>query len=151
MLEAIIFGVKEEGKEYIRRPGVYAIIFNEQRNKIAVIKTDDGKYFLPGGGIENNETHVECLKREAMEEMGMAIEVGLMIGCAQRYFYSTNEYKYSLSEGYFYFCEMVEHIHGPQEPDHFLEWIEPMKAVDVLFHEHQSWVVEEALRQRRLK
>ncbi|WP_367976436.1 hypothetical protein [Niallia sp. RD1] len=24
------------------------------------MQTSDGKYFLPGGGIENKETHQEC-------------------------------------------------------------------------------------------
>ncbi|WP_245595313.1 NUDIX domain-containing protein [Fictibacillus gelatini] len=39
--------------------------------------------------MENNETHEECLKREVLEEMGMNIEIGLFVGCARRYFYST--------------------------------------------------------------
>ena len=43
-------------------------MFNDQKDKIAIIETGDGKYFLPGGGIENTETHEECMKREALEE-----------------------------------------------------------------------------------
>ncbi|WP_281171424.1 hypothetical protein [Peribacillus kribbensis] len=33
----------------------------------------------------------------------------------------------------------------PSEPDNFLKWIEPAKALNLLFHEHQSWAVSEAL------
>ncbi|MEB2279354.1 hypothetical protein LAV73_04950, partial [Lysinibacillus xylanilyticus] len=86
------------------------------------------------------------IKREALEEMGMDIEIGHFIGCAQRYFYSTNENKYYLSEGYFYLCNKGRRISKPFEVDHFLKWIEPMQAIDCLFHEHQSWAVNEALK-----
>lgn len=142
----ITFGEKEKGKEYIWRPAAYCVIFDAQKKKIAIIQTSDGKYFLPGGGIENNETHEECLKREALEEMGMDIELGQFIGSAQRYFYSTNEYKYYLSEGYFYFCKMGRQISKPVEADLSLIWIEPNQAIEYLFHEHQSWEVNETLR-----
>ncbi|MGM0885268.1 MAG: NUDIX hydrolase [Bacillota bacterium] len=144
-MQIITFGVKEESKEYIWRPAVYCLMFNKKKNKIAVIQTSDGKYFLPGGGIENNETHEECLMREAHEEMGMQVQIGSFIGCARRYFYSTNEFIYYLSEGYFYLCHMGEPTGKPTEEDHFLQWIEPVQAIKSLFHEHQSWAVKEAL------
>jgi 8-oxo-dGTP diphosphatase len=145
-MDIITFGKKEEGKEYIWRPAVYCIMFDSQKDKMAIIQTSDGKYFLPGGGIENNETHEECLKREALEEMGMDIEIGRFLGSARRYFYSTNEYKYYLSEGYFYLCDKGLEISKPTEEDNFLKWIEPTQAIKNLFHEHQSWAVNEALK-----
>ncbi len=145
-MELITFGKKETGKEYIKRPAAYCLIFNDEKDKIAIIQTSDGNYFLPGGGIEKNETHQECLVREAMEELGMVIEIGSFIGNAQRYFYSTNEYKYYLSEGYFYLCKMVKQIGEPTEEGHFLKWIEPNQAIESLFHEHQSWAIQEAIR-----
>jgi len=144
-MDIITFGEIEEGVEYIKRPAVYCLIFNNQKDKIAIIQTSDGKYFLPGGGIENNETHQECLIREALEEMGMEIEIGPFIGNARRYFYSTNEYKYYLSEGYFYLCSMVKPIGEPTEEGHFLKWMEPIQAIESLFHEHQSWAINEVL------
>ncbi|RFU69328.1 NUDIX domain-containing protein [Bacillus sp. V59.32b] len=143
----ITFGEKEEGKEYIWRPAAYCLMFNVQKNNMAIIQRSDGKYFLPGGGIENTETHKECLKREALEEMGMDIKVGPFVGCARRYFYSTNEFNYYLSEGHFYICYMGQQINNPIEEDHILEWIEPFQAIKKLFHEHQRWAVSEALKQ----
>lgn len=122
-------------------------MFNSQKEKIAIIQTSDDKFFLPGVGMEKNESHEECLKREALEEMGMDINIGHFIGCAQRYFYSTNDNKYYLSEGYFYLCDKGRQISSkPFEIDHFLKWIEPMQAIDCLLHEHQSWAVNEALK-----
>ena len=144
-MDRITFGKKEEGKEYILRPAVYCVMFKSQDKKVAIIQTGDGKYFLPGGGIEGNETHEECLKREALEEMVMDIKVINFIGCANRYFYSTNEFKYYLSEGYFYFCEIGKKVSEPIEADHLLKWIEPSQAINNLFHEHQSWAISKGL------
>ncbi|WML24121.1 hypothetical protein [Neobacillus sp. OS1-33] len=78
--------------------------------------------------------------------MGIDFEIGRFLGCALRYFYSTNEYKYYLSEGYFYLCETGKQLSKPTEEDNFLIWIEPTQAVENLFHEHQSWAVNEALK-----
>ncbi|GAA0339475.1 NUDIX hydrolase [Bacillus carboniphilus] len=142
----IIFGEKEEGKEYIRRPAAYGVMFNSQKDKVAIIQTSDGKYFLPGGGIEKNETHQECLKREAIEETGMDIEIGQFIGSAQNYFYSINDNKHYLSEGFFYLCNMGKQISVPTEVDHYLKWIKPNQAIEILLHDHQSWAVNEALK-----
>lgn len=102
-----IFGFKEDDVDYIFRPGAYGLIFHEHKDKNAVIQTDDGNYFLPGGGLENEESHEQCLLREGIEEMGMTLEIGSFIGGALRYFYSANDRSYYLSEGYFYFCNIL--------------------------------------------
>jgi 8-oxo-dGTP diphosphatase len=115
------FGKKEEGIDYIWRPAVYCLMFNHQQDKIALIQTSDGK-FSPGGGLENNDTHEQCLKREALEGMGMVITVGYFVGRARRYFYSTNEFKYYLRDGYFYLWA------APIEEGHFLKWLEPKES-----------------------
>ncbi|MFJ5788530.1 NUDIX hydrolase [Lysinibacillus sp. NPDC093197] len=140
------FGENEEEIEYILRPAVYCVIFNIQKDKIAIIQTSNGKFFLPGWGLENNETHEQCLKREALEEMGMDVTVGPFIGRARRYFYSTIELKYYLNDGFFYLCNTGRQIASPIEEDHFLKWMEPNQAKEILFHEHQSWAINEAIR-----
>ncbi|MGN1385473.1 MAG: NUDIX hydrolase [Bacillus sp. (in: firmicutes)] len=144
-MELLTFGKKEEGIEYIHRPAVYCVMFNEQKDQIAIIQSGNGKYFLPGGGIEHDETHEACLKREALEEMGMAVELGDFIGCAQRYFFSTSEYIHYLNIGNFYLCETGKKVSEPTEEEDFLIWVEPARALENLFHEHQAWAVKEAL------
>ncbi|MGD6845735.1 NUDIX hydrolase [Bacillus infantis] len=135
LFKMLTFGEKIEKIEYTSRPAVYGLFFHPENGKVAVIQTGDGKSFLPGGGIEAGETHEECMKREALEEMGTEIELGPFLGQARRYFYSTNEYIYYLSEGYFYLCEIVRQISLP---------LDPLDAEAGLFPEHQGWAVKEA-------
>ncbi|MCM3666460.1 NUDIX domain-containing protein [Mesobacillus subterraneus] len=137
----INFGNKEPGVRYVRRPAVYGVVFNDPHDKIALIQTADGKFFLPGGGLESGESHEECLRREGIEEMGMLVEIGGFIGSARRYFYSSNERKHYLSEGHFYFGNLAGKAGVQAEAGHFLKWMEPSKAMERLFHEHQSWAV----------
>ena len=55
--------------------GAYGFIIRD--GKIALIKKARGGYTglldIPGGGIEHNETPVEALKRELMEEAGVTV------------------------------------------------------------------------------
>ena len=57
------------------RVGSYGVIIRDR--KIALIKKArggyKGLYDLPGGGIEHDETPVETLHRELMEEIGVSI------------------------------------------------------------------------------
>ncbi|WP_214857793.1 NUDIX domain-containing protein [Exiguobacterium sp. s191] len=144
-MDVISFGQKENNQRYITRPAVYAVMFNRQLDKIAIIQKNDGKYFLPGGGIDAHETHEDCLKREVLEETGLDIEISAFIGRANRYFYSHNECTYYLGEGYFYVCHADKKIKDSIEENHFLRWINPSKATEDLFHEHQRWAVRKVL------
>ncbi len=144
----LTFGEKEEGKQYKLRPSVYGVIFKHHEDKIAVVQTRSGYYFLPGGGIENNETHGHCLKREALEELGMEIEIGAFLGCAQQYFYAPHEKRDYLNQGYFYVCEIGRKIKEPIEEDHLLIWSEPSEAIRQLYHDHQRWAVQGAMNQK---
>jgi len=67
----------DKNKQYTKRPGAYGIIENDD-GLIAVIKTKTG-YFLPGGGIEENESPEECLARECLEEILIMIWKALVI------------------------------------------------------------------------
>lgn len=59
-----IFGEKENVK-YIDREGAYLNLI--KNDSISVIQTSKG-YFLLGGGLENGESHIGCIKRECIEE-----------------------------------------------------------------------------------
>ncbi len=57
---------------------VRAIVFKDDR--MLVIRYLDGIYILPGGRVEDGETHVETLQRELLEEAGAEIRVVVQFG-----------------------------------------------------------------------
>ena len=71
--------------ELSTRPTVRAVIFNDNKEICIRTKTDSGFYFLPGGGIEENETPIEALKRECLEEAGCSINNIQKIGTVIEY------------------------------------------------------------------
>lgn len=141
-MEKIIFGQKEDKAEYKIRLAVYLVLFDDKKEKLAIIQTSNG-YFLPGGGIDNNESHEECLKREAIEELGWEIEVGKYLGQAGQYFYSPFKQKYIFSDAHFYLGKKIKNICEPTESDHRTIWLTLDKAKQKLYHEHQAWAINQ--------
>lgn len=138
------FGEGSENIQYKHRAGVYAVIFDGKGN-IAAVNTPEG-YFLIGGGIEEGETHIECLKRECLEETGYDIEVKDFICKGNKYFYSKSLSRYFYLICYFYITELKGKIKEPVEPDHEFVWIAINDIEEKLFFEHHIWAVNEALR-----
>jgi 8-oxo-dGTP pyrophosphatase MutT (NUDIX family) len=52
----------------IERVAIRAIIM--ANNRILLVQSNRGDYKFPGGGLEENEKHEDCLKREVREETG---------------------------------------------------------------------------------
>jgi 8-oxo-dGTP pyrophosphatase MutT (NUDIX family) len=50
------------------REAIRAIIL--QKNTILLVHSNKGDYKFPGGGVEGQESHSECLIREVAEETG---------------------------------------------------------------------------------
>ena len=89
----IEFGTREEGKHYLLRPGSYAVVLGKG-NTVAVVRTEDHVYGLPGGGADAGESVEETLRREVMEECGCEVEIVRPLGFAV-------EYLHAEGEGYF--------------------------------------------------
>lgn len=54
-----------------RRMAARAVIF--KGNLLLMVKSNDGDYKFPGGGIENGESEIEALIREVREETGYMV------------------------------------------------------------------------------
>ena len=70
---------------------VYAIIVNDRQE---ILLTDEERFGsrmtkFPGGGLQFNEGTIDCLKREALEEFGQAIEI-------DSHFYTTDFFQQTL-------------------------------------------------------
>jgi 8-oxo-dGTP pyrophosphatase MutT (NUDIX family) len=59
--------------ECFYRISIKALILNESRDKFLVVKEDNGRWELPGGGLDWNSNPQEDLQREIKEEMGLEI------------------------------------------------------------------------------
>lgn len=61
------------------RVSVSALIFNEGKVLLAY-RRDIDWWNLPGGGMEEGETVDEALRREVLEETGLEVEIGQLVG-----------------------------------------------------------------------
>ena len=57
--------------ECFYRVSVKALVLNEKKDKFLICKEEDGRWELPGGGLDWDVTPQEDLPRELMEEMGL--------------------------------------------------------------------------------
>ncbi|UEG48777.1 NUDIX domain-containing protein [Ferruginibacter lapsinanis] len=93
---------------------VYGILLNEARQVLVSDEFIRGNYFtkFPGGGLEFGEGTRDCLKREFLEEMNLAVEVGDHI-------YTTDYYQMSAFNNQqqiisiYYFAKALEPITVP--------------------------------------
>ena len=67
------------GKDFIG-VGVGALIFNDNNEFLMVLRSENckneaGKWMIPGGAVDFNERLEDCVRREAMEEIGVELDV----------------------------------------------------------------------------
>ena len=62
-------------------PACDAVIFNSTGEKVLLTRrTDNGQWCLPGGAMDPGESASECCAREVLEETGLVVSVGRLIG-----------------------------------------------------------------------
>ncbi len=147
-----IYGEKANDVDYVLRPGVYGIAFDALL-RVALVKVPFG-YHLPGGGIEAEEDHESCLRRELLEETGYTIDIAQMITISHQYAYSERSMNYYELVGHFYVVTLLEKSAEPIELDHVLEWHTIDEAQSLLSLEYQrealkiavEWVISDKKR-----
>ena len=133
-----IFGTKED-VEYLDREGVYLIPC--RNTQVGVVQTPKGYFFL-GGGLENGESHLDCIERECIEEVGC-------FPCVESRLCSAEAYIKHPTIGYFhpiqtyYFGTLLDRDSIPIEKNHVLCWIEYDQLKGKMFVEMQNWALEE--------
>ena len=68
------------GKHGTLRLGASAIIFNEEGKFLLTQRADNGRWCLPGGGLEPGESVAEACQREVFEETGLEVRVKRLVG-----------------------------------------------------------------------
>jgi len=98
--------------------------------------------YLIGGGIDDDETPIDALHREVLEETGYTIKISDFLGVAENHFIS--KYFPNLSQhnsAYFYHCELLKKVAEPIEQEPIL-WATLAELEENLFHAHQLYMVK---------
>lgn len=141
--EANTFGVVEEGGVYKTREGVYALIQGANNTIVLVGRVDSDLHELPGGGIEEGESHEAGLARELREELGWSIKIGEYLGKGIQYTMLSPRGRHYKLEGHFYAAEKLKEIGGKVELDHVERSLSFSDARLKVKYEYQKWAISQ--------
>ena len=140
--DAAVFGDRVDGQSYVIRPSAYALIEDDD-GRFAVVAAPMG-WFLPGGGIEADETPEQAIAREALEECGLIVEPGLRIAEAIQLVYSAREDTYFEKPSVFMRATVLGTRTSRSEDNHQLLWITGEAGADRMAHASHAWVLRGA-------
>lgn len=133
------FGIKQN-VNYFDREGAYIVPVRD--GKVGLVKLPKG-LFLIGGGIEENETHEECIQRECLEEIGHRVRIIGTIGSAET-FATHSKLGFFHPIQFYYKAEILEKVCEPIEKDHDFIWVSYPEIKGKLFSEMQNWALDKA-------
>jgi 8-oxo-dGTP diphosphatase len=133
-----VFGIRIEGCRYTVRPSAYALLRDED-GRIAIVRAARG-WFLPGGGIEADETADQAAQREAREECGLVIEPRRVVATATEIVHSPVGHA-GVDKASVFIEAVVVGRTAPTEPDHELAWLQPADAIARLSHKSHRWAL----------
>ncbi len=135
------------------RPGAYAVICRFKEGKILLIRgKHNGRFSLPGGGIELGEPMVNALRREVYEETGLAIEVGEFFSLKEGFFYFDPEDKAYHVLGSCWECSVADDatIRGQDTDEGTPEWVDVFSLKEEDCHGFTYEVFQEFWEKHRL-
>ena len=116
------FGIKESGINYMERVGSYGIAIRD--GSVLIEKARLG-YFLPGGGVEKDETLENTLVREFLEETGYELASYKSLVKAVEYVAVPTKSLYLKKINHFYIVETGSKTkpHYPDGHEYPVEWV----------------------------
>ncbi len=149
------------GKKFYR-PSVRGIIFDDKNNIAMIYSKKYHFYKFPGGGIEENETHLDTLAREIKEETGMTLipetakEFGEVLKIQKGD--EVGENIIHVQQNFYYTCRVEDKIgeqdldDGEKDLDFVLEFIPVEKAIqaNAVFESSDSFKKQMAEREKRV-
>ena len=139
--EVMVFGSRADDCSYTIRPSAYALLIDDER-RVAVVRTPEGT-FLPGGGVENDETPEAAVAREALEECGFILQLGPWVVRAIQFVYSVKEATHFEKRSTFFEAEIDGNDLAHLEADHETLWLGFDTAKQLLSHDSHRWATEQ--------
>ncbi len=127
-METIHIGEKLPGTKYGFRETCFGIC--EQDNKILLVKKDND-LSLVGGGLEQNESKEETLKREFMEEAGAKIKKVEPLCIVDCHWLAAGHYPLRSLSNIFVISLYNEFV-APTEEGHTPVWVDKDKVLEYL-------------------
>ena len=135
----IDFDAPQPGREYIDRPGSYAIAFRPGSG-LVLVETKDG-WEIPGGGIEPGETGETALAREMLEETGFRVVEARPLVCVRQWLTKPVEGKFFRKFSTFYQVALEDSGVGPSEAGHRPFWGSPAEAYGRMAESSHEWIL----------
>jgi len=134
-----VFGIRKPERDVVQRTGVYGIVTDAQ-NRVLIVKNKLG-YFLPGGGVQEGETHEEALRREFLEETGYEIEIVRELETVAWYIDTPVEYFLQVfNTGIFYKVKLTERLTDEIEANHEIMFVDGESATD-MYSDAQAFMI----------
>ncbi|MFB6351668.1 MAG: NUDIX domain-containing protein [Bradymonadaceae bacterium] len=137
------FGERDPVRDYLDRPGSYALAI--RGGEVLCVEEGAG-LFLPEkdrGGHEGDETPVEALHREMLEETGWTIEIDGKFGVAEEFFPLRNG-RGLRKVCHLYRVTLQQRRRPPEATDCPISWLAPSVAEQRLYQEAFQWMVAES-------
>lgn len=141
------FGACNPALDYRHRATAFGIV--ERDGLIACVRVERaaGSYFdLPGGAVDGEESEVQALVREFVEETGLTVAPLNRIAEAGQFFRKSTGEAVNNVGGYWTASVVAENPDAKCEDDHTLVWLEPTYALSRLRHDAHAWAVTVWLR-----
>jgi len=119
----------EAGRRYIRRPGVYAVLWRDGEVLLTHQDAPWPEYQLPGGGIDRGEQPLHALHREVREETGWTMRLHRRLGAFRRFTFMPEYDLWAEKLCTVYLAMPVRPLGPPTEPGHTAVWATPQAAL----------------------
>lgn len=137
------FGRPVPGRDHKPRPGAYAVVFDRAERLLVV--EEDGRLYLPGGGLDPGETAEQALHREFLEETGYTVAILAELGRAKEYVADETPSLAFNKHCVFFAVRLTGGDGVPAIASNRPSWMELAEALTRLSNEAHRWAVRRML------